>query len=98
MYVGWTLLEVAASLAVLLGQAARLIGAAQALRKTTSFLTDPLEEAFLGPRIAQARKAMGDIKFEAVEAVGRGISYADALVEVRELLSAIGQAASPASS
>ena len=59
--------EVASALAAELGDAARcaqLLGAAEALAKTTGLMRDPADEAFVAASVARARAAIGDAAFD----------------------------------
>jgi len=83
--VGQSVFEVAAGLAVLRkdwDRAARFYGIAEAEAAQTGLRRDPADEAFLAPRIATARKAMG-AAFAEAERRGRALSYAEALTEAR---------------
>ena len=82
---GQSVFEAAAGLAVLRKdweRAARFYGIAEAEAAQTGLRRDPADEAFLLPRIAKARKAMG-AAFAAAESRGRALSYAEALAEAR---------------
>ncbi len=82
---GQSVFEVVAGLAVLRkdwARAARFYGIAEAEAAQTGLRRDPADEAFLSPRIAKARKAMG-AAFAAAESRGRALSYAEALAEAR---------------
>ncbi len=82
--VGQSVLEVCAGLAAIIEDwehAARFFGAAEAEAARTGIRRDPADEAFLAPRVQQARAAMGDEAFAALELQGRGLSYDQALAE-----------------
>ncbi len=78
-----SMLEVSAGLAALRQdwtRVARLFGAAEAMAARTGLRRDPADEAFLQPRIEEARSALGPAGFGTEEAVGR--SHApDALMD-----------------
>jgi non-specific serine/threonine protein kinase len=81
---GQSVLEVSAGLAVLedeLDRAARFFGAAEAQAARTGMRRDPADEAFLAPRIAKAREALGTPEFAAAESQGRALPYATAISE-----------------
>ena len=85
---GQNVLEVAAALAAIVGEparAARFSGAAQTLGDAMGYPRDPASNAFLAPRIAGARTALGDA-FVAAESGGRALRYEEALAEVRTWL------------
>ena len=80
---GQSMLEVSAGLAVIgenWADAARLYGAAQAQAEHTGLHRDPIDEAFLAPLIARARKVLGDTAFDAAEMASRGIGYEQAII------------------
>lgn len=86
---GQSVLEVSAGLAALHEEwecAARFFGAAETQTGHTGIHRDPADEAFLAPRIAVARKALGAEAFAAVESAGRVLSYEQAIKEAREWL------------
>jgi tetratricopeptide (TPR) repeat protein len=86
---GQSVLEVSAGLAALREEwecAARFFGAAETQTGHTGIHRDPADEAFLAPRIAVARKALGAEAFAAVESAGRALSYEQAIKEAREWL------------
>ena len=56
--------------------AARFHGASLALMQAAGTMHEPVDEAFIGPRIAAARQAMGDAAYFAAESAGRGHSAA----------------------
>lgn len=85
-YIGQSLLEVSAGLAVLRREwqrAARLYGAAEALAAATGLHRDPADEAFLSPLVAKAQTSLGERTFAAAEAGGRAASYEDMIGQVR---------------
>jgi len=82
---GQSVFEVAAGLAALRKEwerAARFYGVAEAEAAQTGLRRDPADDAFLSPRIAKARAAMG-AAFHEAESRGRALSYSDALSEAR---------------
>lgn len=84
-------LEVCAGLAVAVAQwecAARLFGAAEARAAQTGLRRDSADEAFLAPRVALARDALGVRDYAAAEAAGRALGHAEAWDEVRAWLAA----------
>ena len=52
----------------------------------TGLHRDPADEAFLAPRIAQARKALAAPAFATAEATGLALVYEDAMDEARAWL------------
>ena len=87
--VGQSVLEVSAGLAAFREEwefAARFYGAAEAQAGQTGLRRDPADEAFLAPRIAQAREAMAAAAFVAAEAAGRALVYEEAMSELRAWL------------
>lgn len=86
---GQGVVEVAAGLASHLGdceRAARLWGAASAQFERMALERQPVDEVFILPLIAQARKATGPSAFAAAENEGRALSYEDAVAETRAWL------------
>lgn len=86
---GQSVLEVAAGLAASHEDwecAARFYGAAEAQAAETGLHRDPADEAFLAPRITQARGALAAAAFAAAEAAGRALGYEDAMGEARAWL------------
>lgn len=82
---GQSVFEVTAGLAALRkdwDRAASFYGIAEAEAAQTGLRRDPADDAFLSPRIAKARKAMG-AAFSQAENRGRALSYAQALIEAR---------------
>jgi predicted ATPase/DNA-binding winged helix-turn-helix (wHTH) protein len=85
---GQSVLDVLAGLAALREEwesAARFYGAAEAEAEQTALHRDPADEAFLAPRIAQAREALG-AAFAVAEATGRALSYEEAMGKARAWL------------
>jgi len=85
-YVGQSLLEVSAGLAVSRRewrQAARFYGAAEALALQTALHRDPADEAFLAPLVAKAQAALGTPAFAAAEGAGREAPYETIIAEAR---------------
>ncbi len=84
--VGQGALDVCAGLASARKQwetAARFHGMAQAQLGLTGLHRDPADEAFLAPRVAAARKALGAASCEAAQASGHGLGYEQSLAEAR---------------
>jgi predicted ATPase/DNA-binding winged helix-turn-helix (wHTH) protein len=63
--------------------AARFYGMAEAQLEATGLHRDPADEAFLAPRVAAAKKALGAASFEAARASGRGLACDESLAEAR---------------
>src|SRR5204863_7788424 len=87
--VGQSILEVSAGLAALRGewrQMARFYGAAEAQKRRSGLNRDPADEAFLTPRLSQARASLGATEFSAAEVSGRSCSYEQALVDAGQWL------------
>ena len=81
--------EVSAGLACLLAEwrrAAKFFGVAEAQAEHTGLHRDPGDEAFLLPRITEARAALGDAAFASVEQEGRRMPFAEAIAEARAWL------------
>jgi len=79
-------LDACAGLAAARGQwerAARFCGMARALLDLTGLHRDPADEAFLAPRAAAARQALGDAAFDEAQAAGRALGPGEALAEAR---------------
>ena len=96
--VGQSVLEASCGLAALAHdwtRAARLFGAAEAQSALTGLHRDPADEAFLAPRVAATRKAMGEPEFARDESGGRALGYAEAIAETRAWLAAPTAAGSP---
>jgi predicted ATPase/class 3 adenylate cyclase len=88
-YVGQSLLEVSAGLAVSRREwqrAARFYGAAEALALQTGLHRDPADEAFLAPLVATAQAALGTSAFAAAEGAGREVPYDTIIAEARAWL------------
>jgi hypothetical protein len=88
--VGQSVLDVCAGLASARQEwkvAARFHGMALAQLEATGLHRDPADEAFLAPRVAAARKALGAASFEAAQAQARGASYEESLAEARAWIS-----------
>jgi predicted ATPase/DNA-binding winged helix-turn-helix (wHTH) protein len=86
---GQSVLEVSAGLAALREEweyAARFYGAAEAQAGQTGLHRDPADEAFLAPRIAQAREALAAAAFATAEGAGRALVYEEAMGEARAWL------------
>ena len=86
---GQSVLEVSAGLAALRGdweRAARFYGAAEAQTAQTGLHRDPADEAFLAPRIALARNALGAPAFASAECGGHALSDGESMVEARAWL------------
>ncbi len=95
--VGQSVLEASCGLAALSQdwpRAARLCGAAEALSAMTGLHRDPADEAFLAPRVASVREAMGAPSFGEAEAAGRAPGYAEAIAETRAWLTSFKGAGS----
>ena len=89
MTVGQSLLDVAAGLATLEREwedAARFFGASATQSGQSGLRRDPADEMFVAPLITTAHDALGAQVFAAVEAEGRALTLAEALVRVRALL------------
>ena len=87
--IGQSLIEVSAGLAALQeewARSARCFGIAEAHAQRTGIHRDPADEAFLAPRIQEARDALGSDGFAAAEASGRALSYESGIEEVRRWL------------
>jgi predicted ATPase/DNA-binding winged helix-turn-helix (wHTH) protein len=87
-------LDACAGLAAARGQwahAARFCGMAGALLDLTGLHRDPADEAFLAPRAAAARQALGDAAFDEEQAAGRAAGPGEALAEAREWISRSGR-------
>jgi tetratricopeptide (TPR) repeat protein len=66
--------------------AAKFYGAAETQSGQTGLHRDPADEAFLAPLVAKARQALGTTAFTAFEAVGRALSYDEAMAAARAWL------------
>jgi non-specific serine/threonine protein kinase len=69
--------------------AARFYGNAEAQAVKTGLRRDPTDEAFVAPRIARAREALGTEAFAVAQSAGANQSYDDALAEVRTWLQGV---------
>ena len=90
-YVGQSVLEVSAGLAVLRGQwerASYFYGAAEALALETGLQRDPADEAFLAPLMARAQTALDAPAFAAAAARGRADAYERIISEARAWMTA----------
>jgi tetratricopeptide (TPR) repeat protein len=67
-------------------QAARLLGAAEAIRQTTAAPVPPPERARHDQQIAAARRALSDAAFETAWAAGRGLTLEQAAAEAMQAL------------
>jgi predicted ATPase/class 3 adenylate cyclase len=88
-YVGQSLLEVSAGLAVSRREwqrAARFYGAAEALALQTGLHRDPADEAFLAPLVAKAQAALVTPAFAAAESAGREVPNDTIIAEARAWL------------
>ena len=82
---GIAVMEVAAALASSLGEhptAARLYGATLRQRHESQTSREPTNEAFIAPRMAQSRAAMGEDVFEAAQREGWALDYDAAVAEL----------------
>lgn len=80
-------LEISALLALTVGQmdrAARLLGAADALRETIGQPLSPSERAGVDVDVATVRTALGDDAFTAAWAVGRAMSLEEVIAYALE--------------
>ena len=87
--VGQSVLEVSSGLAAAHGdwtRTARFYGAAETQAGETGLRRDPTDEAFLAPRVAKAREALGTTDYAAGEGAGRALSYIEAMKEARAWL------------
>ncbi len=92
---GQSVLEVCAGLAAARSEwrrSAEFFGAAEAHAEATGLHRDPGDDAFLAPLVARARDALGATAPEA-EAVGRALSYDNAMGKARAWLAARDRAA-----
>jgi hypothetical protein len=95
--VGQSVLEASCGLAVLREQwlpAARWYGAAEAQSAQTGLHRDPADEAFVAPRVAKARAALGAPGFAAADGEGRALGYDEAIAEARAWLASLTVAGS----
>jgi len=89
MRLGQASLDLAAGLAAAYGEwslSARFYGASQAVLQRMGARREPVDEEFLAPLLAQARRTMGEESFAEVEAQGTGIPYDEAMAETRAWL------------
>jgi predicted ATPase/class 3 adenylate cyclase len=94
--VGQSVLEVTAGFAAAQEEwilAARFFGSAEEQARLTGLSRDPADEAFLAPRIASTREAVGNTVFTAAEAEGRALAYENAVGEVRAWLQQLDERA-----
>ena len=90
--IGQSVLEVSAGYAAARKEwewAARFYGAAEAQAAATGLQRDPADEAFLMPRITQAREAVPSAVFAAAEDGGRSLSSEEAMSGARAWLVSI---------
>ena len=88
-----SVMDVCSGLAASRGEwehAARFYGMAQARVELTGMQRDPADEAFLAPRVAAARQALGAAAFEAAQAAGRDSGDGEPLAEARAWISRSG--------
>jgi hypothetical protein len=86
-------LEVSTGLAVLCEEceiAARYFGAAEAMAARTGLHRDPADEAFLAPRVDEAKRRLGESAFETAQIQGRALAPDGALREARAWLEGAG--------
>jgi predicted ATPase/class 3 adenylate cyclase len=86
---GQSALDVCAGLAAARGeprQAALFYGAAEAQMPQTGLQRDPVDEAFVAPRVESARAALGEAAFAEARRAGGALGYADALAAARTWL------------
>jgi predicted ATPase len=67
-------------------RAARLMGASEAQMVRMGCQRESADERFIAPRIAQARKELGEEAYGAMCAAGRALSYEEAVVQAKEWL------------
>ncbi len=82
-------LDIAAALASMLDEprlAARFHGAMRRIMHDAGTRHDPVDDAFIGPRIDMARQALGDAAFDAEVAEGWAQNYDTALAEMNAWL------------
>lgn len=83
--VGQSVLEVASALAISVKEyerGARWLGAAEAHAELAGLHRDPADDAFLAPRVRQARDALGPDSFPGLLGEGRATSYDTALQDI----------------
>ncbi len=73
-------------------RAARFYGAAESSSAATGARRDTTDERFLAPRIAQARRSLGDKEYAAASAAGMALTLERASEEARAGLSAVAAA------
>jgi predicted ATPase len=86
---GQAVLEVCAGLSSLRGEwetTAHFFGAAEAQSALSGIHRDPTDEAFLAPRVAKARHALGAARYREAEEAGRALSYPEAMSRARAWL------------
>lgn len=67
-------------------QAARLLGAAEAMREQSGItLVDPIDRAAYERAVAAVCTALGEASFQTARTIGRGLSLASAIAEVQSL-------------
>jgi non-specific serine/threonine protein kinase len=91
--IGQSLIEVSAGLAALRGEwpeGARYLGLSETLAQQIGIHRDPADEAFLAPRIAATREAIGNEGFDAAIASGRSLTYEDGIDTLRKWLERSG--------
>jgi predicted ATPase/class 3 adenylate cyclase len=92
--VGQSVVEIAAGLAAAAGDAAttaKLFGAAEGQNARTGMRRSAADEAFLAPRVARAREALGSAGFDGCMRESATLSLADALGVARAFLARAGQ-------
>ena len=70
--------------------AARFHGAARKLMEQIQFHREPVDDAVVQPRIAEARDALGETDFTAALSDGRALRREQALAEMRAWLTTAG--------
>jgi len=88
-YLGVCVVSTCPGLATLLREwerATRLFGASERQMEVIAMRLEPVDEAFLAPRIEEARAALGPAAFAAALAIGRAKSYDEAVAEARAWL------------
>jgi hypothetical protein len=89
MRLGQASLDLASGLAAAYGEwvaSARFYGASQAALQRMGARREPVDEEFLAPLLAKARRSIGEKPFAAAEAEGIGIPYDEAMAETRAWL------------
>ncbi|MFN7954939.1 MAG: adenylate/guanylate cyclase domain-containing protein [bacterium] len=69
--------------------AARIFGASEGLRLRIGGTREPVDAAYVLPRIEQARAALGDVAFTSAEAAGRALTYEESVAETRRWLASL---------